>query len=197
MNYKLAVVSVALLSAVSANAASLIDQNAPTNNSYMAAFDQLDLAQSFKQTATNISGAGIFLQAGQGSTAPVTISLWDKLPNVAGAALLATSTATGTSGNWLDVFWSPLSIAAATTYYLVFSGNTSLGISGDASNGYAFGNVFANSGYDSFGGFDYTFRTYASDATGAVPEPASWAMMIAGFGLAGAAMRRRRSLVAA
>lgn len=26
---------------------------------------------------------------------------------------------------------------------------------------------------------------------GAVPEPASWAMMIAGFGLAGAAMRRR------
>jgi hypothetical protein len=28
--------------------------------------------------------------------------------------------------------------------------------------------------------------------TGAVPEPASWAMMIAGFGLVGAAARRRR-----
>ncbi len=28
-------------------------------------------------------------------------------------------------------------------------------------------------------------------STGAVPEPASWAMMIAGFGLAGAALRRR------
>jgi hypothetical protein len=28
--------------------------------------------------------------------------------------------------------------------------------------------------------------------TGAVPEPASWAMLIAGFGLTGAAMRRRR-----
>ncbi len=34
-------------------------------------------------------------------------------------------------------------------------------------------------------------------ATGAVPEPASWAMLIAGFGLTGAAMRRRRSAVAA
>ena len=30
-----------------------------------------------------------------------------------------------------------------------------------------------------------------------VPEPASWAMLIAGFGLTGAAMRRRRSVAAA
>ena len=30
-----------------------------------------------------------------------------------------------------------------------------------------------------------------------VPEPASWAMLIAGFGLTGAAMRRRRLAVAA
>lgn len=32
---------------------------------------------------------------------------------------------------------------------------------------------------------------------GAVPEPATWAMMIGGFGLAGGALRRRRALVAA
>ena len=32
---------------------------------------------------------------------------------------------------------------------------------------------------------------------GGVPEPASWAMLIAGFGLTGAAMRRRRTAVAA
>lgn len=31
---------------------------------------------------------------------------------------------------------------------------------------------------------------------GAVPEPATWAMMIAGFGLTGAAMRRRKTRVA-
>ena len=30
---------------------------------------------------------------------------------------------------------------------------------------------------------------------GAVPEPASWAMMVGGFGLAGAAMRRRRTAI--
>jgi len=35
------------------------------------------------------------------------------------------------------------------------------------------------------GGFSY--------AAGAVPEPASWAMLIAGFGLVGAVLRRRRA----
>jgi hypothetical protein len=33
--------------------------------------------------------------------------------------------------------------------------------------------------------------------TGAVPEPASWAMLIAGFGLTGAAARRRRAVAVA
>lgn len=37
------------------------------------------------------------------------------------------------------------------------------------------------------------FRLYGT--TAGVPEPANWALMIAGFGLAGAAMRRRRVAV--
>ena len=37
---------------------------------------------------------------------------------------------------------------------------------------------------------NYAFRI------GSVPEPASWAMMVSGFGLAGAAMRRRKTSVA-
>lgn len=35
----------------------------------------------------------------------------------------------------------------------------------------------------------------ASNVGGAVPEPASWALMVGGFGFAGAALRRRRSQV--
>lgn len=35
------------------------------------------------------------------------------------------------------------------------------------------------------------FRFSVAEVGGPVPEPASWAMMIAGFGLVGAAMRRR------
>jgi hypothetical protein len=39
--------------------------------------------------------------------------------------------------------------------------------------------------------------TLSSSTTGAVPEPATWAMMVSGFGLMGAAMRRRRRDMAA
>ena len=38
--------------------------------------------------------------------------------------------------------------------------------------------------------------TLGGDAAGAVPEPATWGLMIAGFGLVGGAMRRRRTGVA-
>jgi PEP-CTERM motif len=40
--------------------------------------------------------------------------------------------------------------------------------------------------------YDVGFRSYVDEvAAPAVPEPATWTMMIAGFGLAGAALRRR------
>jgi hypothetical protein len=58
-----------------------------------------------------------------------------------------------------------------------FTNYASVGVNNDIS-------IWNNNG---FRGVDY----------GAVPEPASWAMMITGFGLAGAALRRRRSLATA
>ncbi len=48
---------------------------------------------------------------------------------------------------------------------------------------------------DTYGSFTLTVRT--AEPTGGVPEPASWALMIAGFGLAGASLRRRRGVAAA
>ncbi len=45
-------------------------------------------------------------------------------------------------------------------------------------------------------GNDYVgnFRLTATAVSGAVPEPATWAMMIGGFGVIGGVMRRRRTL---
>ncbi len=43
----------------------------------------------------------------------------------------------------------------------------------------------------------YDNITFGSSTVGGVPEPASWAMLIAGFGLVGATQRRRKAAVAA
>ena len=45
----------------------------------------------------------------------------------------------------------------------------------------------------------YAFRLSAAEANAlglGVPEPASWAMMLAGFGMGGAMLRRRRAVAA-
>ena len=44
------------------------------------------------------------------------------------------------------------------------------------------------------GTFDIAFTTSAIGEGGGVPEPAAWALMTAGFGIAGVALRRRRSI---
>lgn len=41
------------------------------------------------------------------------------------------------------------------------------------------------------------YDSFAANLTGGVPEPASWALMIAGFGMVGLAARRRMTAVAA
>ena len=171
------------LTSGTASAGLVIDQEQNDASVYMAGFDQTDLAQSFQtQAYDNIAGAGIFLQPGVGSTDNVTIELWDALPN-AGGNLLTSASAQGTQGQWVDVFWDAEPIATNTTYYLVFTGNTTLGIAGSTSNPYPFGQVYANPGFQPFPSFDYTFRTYAS-----VPAPGALALL----GLAGLAGRRRR-----
>jgi len=56
-------------------------------------------------------------------------------------------------------------------------------------------------GFIDFGGSqrtgDWALEISGAAGAGAVPEPASWAMLIAGFGLVGAAMRRRTTALAA
>ena len=46
------------------------------------------------------------------------------------------------------------------------------------------------------GGVFFDKLSVQTDGAGAVPEPATWALMIGGFGIMGAALRRRRALAA-
>ena len=61
----------------------------------------------------------------------------------------------------------------------------------DANGSTGIGSVILQ-GYNSGNSYDIHWDNLnASATTGAVPEPASWAMMLGGFGLVGGAMRRR------
>jgi len=53
---------------------------------------------------------------------------------------------------------------------------------------------FANITQTTLPGTQYRYNVTFAAATGAVPEPATWAMMLMGFGAVGFAMRRRQSV---
>jgi microcystin-dependent protein len=74
-------------------------------------------------------------------------------------------------------------------------GRAVIGSSGIYQSGTLPGDKFGNESF----GIDVSnlpSHTHDYTLTGGVPEPASWAMLIAGFGLSGAALRRRRGLQA-
>lgn len=169
--------------------AQLIDQVHNKPDTAIAAFSAGGLAQSFKQRAASVAGAGAYVFGSDGFAATVEIALWDGLPNAAGRQLASASAATQADG-WVDVFWAPVQVVSGNTYYLVFSGGRGRVLAGDESNGYPDGQVFANN-YDAFPSLDFAFRTYAA----AVPEPATWLLSLLGLATIGVARLnpRRRS----
>lgn len=56
---------------------------------------------------------------------------------------------------------------------------------------------FVNNNIDGNESINWNEVGAGANRGGTVPEPATWALMIGGFGLAGAALRRRRSVIAA
>jgi hypothetical protein len=124
-----------------------------------------------------------------------------------------------TSYNTLDHSWGGVSafndLGAGSLYGFanMFSGltTTSLGGTALADINAAAGSIFivgftnatmnaenvkySNAGIYTNGGDDH-HPTLVLGTAGAVPEPATWAMMITGFGMAGVSLRRRRSALA-
>jgi len=156
-------------------AAQTIDVDQPSNNTCMAGFGQVDLAQSFVPTASDCSGAGVFMSASIGSPETLTLSLYEGGLPGQGGTMIASGTGLASPGAYLDVFWSPVAVTPGNTYYLDLSVTASMCYAGDTTNPYGSGQVYANAGYTPFPSFDYTFRTYTGGGltlavTGACPS---------------------------
>jgi legume-like lectin family protein/PEP-CTERM motif-containing protein len=77
-------------------------------------------------------------------------------------------------------------LAAVLSYNIDLS--SIFGVGSPAFVGFTSG---TGSGYANHDLASWEFRDSFDPVTGAVPEPAAWAMMLAGFGLVGGALRRR------
>ncbi len=148
--------------------ADLIDQDQPSGPDLIITFWAYNLAQSFQQTNDNISGAGLLMWPGYGTTDIITIALWDALPNDGGTELVSAS-AIATEGEWVDVYWDYYSVTPGTTYYLVFSATIHdedyMAVAGDVNDPYPYGNIFVGPDWGAFPEFDFAFRTYYNETT--------------------------------
>ena len=83
------------------------------------------------------------------------------------------------------------SVATSTPIYAT-NGRNFLGLRVESGGQFYYGFAYTTDNVLNSYGFENQANTGILGTT-AVPEPATWALMIAGFGLVGAAMRRRRT----
>ncbi|WP_240047501.1 PEPxxWA-CTERM sorting domain-containing protein [Sphingomonas panacisoli] len=143
----------------------------------------------FNFTATGISGSGTFTT--------------QNTPNSSGGYLITNTTGTVTVGANTFSITGPTNYAAASNLLYAFQtplldfDGTSFALSNPAATDV---NLYYLGGYryirTGMSGNQALTSFTVTPATAAVPEPATWAMMIMGFGLVGGAMRRRSVRVA-
>ena len=197
-----------------ATAGTVVDTGAPTHSSnhwsvYRNAspFEFQNLAAQFTlaqaTTITDLEGF-IAAPAGTFSVSLATSAGSPAQPNA--QFFLQQATTAATSGDWEGLHGLNLSLAAGS-YWLIFSSRTDLG---DSINNFTMADNAPNPiGPEAMIHIPVDGDWVRNDALnigvrvfdntivpGGVPEPASWTLMISGFGLAGAAMRRRRAVAA-
>lgn len=137
-----------------------------------------------RTTPTGNTSPGFGLPANAATLTPAATPIiaggpeWSPLGGSSGACYSSISSGCGYTG-WIG---STYSIASAGTYAIQF-GVTNYGDT-DFDSGLAYSGL----------ALDGAPIDTGSGNSGAVPEPATWAMMIVGFALVGASMRRRTDL---
>ncbi len=156
------------------------------------------LGQSFSVQEGGLDSIALsFLRMNNVAVADVTISILDGLG--AGGNLIAQRTFTPIAGtNFANQVYTSIDFTGTTldvgaTYFLTLTTTNNYWGVVNGRGTYEGGGYFQTSGGNITwpNTYDMNFRITTSPVSEAVPEPATWAMLIMGFGLVGSALRRR------
>jgi hypothetical protein len=157
----------------------------------------------------SVTKLGVYDWNQDGLESSAMVGLWTD----SGTLLAAVGVGAGTSGELIGSFRytniAPIALTAGSSYvvgsYMDSSVVGTASSFGTGQGGGGFFNPLITFAQDRYSNFDAAFGfpaitdglvggawTGGNVVFDVVPEPASWAMLIAGFGLTGAAMRRRR-----
>lgn len=212
--YVLAALLMASCLAMPANATIIYDNGGPDALSGNETTQWIQAEDFSFGGATNVGGAGVYLTdvsgisswdgsftyylfADSGGTPGALLDSGGVSPTVSNAGVACCG---GSSLLFEFDFLSPFGAAAGSTYWLGIHASTNfdrdeLYWSSTGANGSATGQESFGGTLDNWNGNGQEHAFYLTDGVGAVPEPGTWAMMMLGFGMAGAAVRRgkRRS----
>lgn len=177
-----------------AHAVAVLDQsNLPTNLRYT------DTDEWQQEVTAGVSGEldGIELYGGDVSNL-VRIAVGDAFQT--GPFDFSQTVHLTATGLYIDTSAAHITLSAGDTFVIDVSGGTTCCFLKGSTATYAGGDLYDKGG--NFPPLDWTtsiggslaFQTFMAPAvTDAVPEPGAWLLMTAGFGLTGAAVRRRRA----
>lgn len=156
--------------------------NSPAWGNYFAAFNSGNMPAdgTLYQAIATTAGKAYSLTFDYG------VNYYDRGDGSLGQSIMA-SVLDSTTQNVLattSVFSNSVALVTSTLNFVATSNSSIIKFTDDPSN----------NSYNVDGGIDYVSVTDA--VTAAVPEPTTWAMMFAGLGVIGLAMRRRTKVIA-
>lgn len=212
MNRSLMAVAVAagtLIAAGEAHATAVVTVNdtATKTIAISSALAPDTIGQTFVPTEDRLTGLGFrFGSSTATTTGSVTLSIYSGAI-AAGAALPATALFSGQYaltglvfrgvGNFTNLFSGNLAVTPNAAYTAILTGSSNVVLAFGTGEGYAPGYLLQTTVNDATcrttpTSCDASFRFATAASVAAVPEPATWAMMLTGMLLVGGALRYRR-----